>query len=121
MAELRDILYSVRITSTSGDMNIDVKGVSFDSRKANTGFLFVAVKGTQSDGHTFIDKAITLGAVVIVCEVLPESTNNSITYVTVKNTTVALGIICGNYYGNPSTKLKLVGVTGTNGKTTVAT
>lgn len=121
MAELRDILYNVRITSTVGDMNVDVKGVAFDSRKAEPGFAFVAVKGTQSDGHAFIDKAIVLGATVVICEQLPESTNNSITYVTVKDTTRALGIICGNFYGNPSKKLKLVGVTGTNGKTTVAT
>jgi UDP-N-acetylmuramoyl-L-alanyl-D-glutamate--2,6-diaminopimelate ligase len=121
MAELRDILYNVRITSTVGDMNIDVKGVAFDSRKAEPGFAFVAVKGTQADGHAFIDKAIVLGATVVICEQLPESINNSITYVTVKDTTRALGIICGNFYGNPSKKLKLVGVTGTNGKTTVAT
>jgi UDP-N-acetylmuramoyl-L-alanyl-D-glutamate--2,6-diaminopimelate ligase len=121
MAQLRDILYNVRITSTVGDMNIDVKGVAFDSRKAEPGFAFVAVKGTQSDGHAFIDKAIVLGAAVIVCEQLPESTNNSVTYVTVKDTALALGVICGNFYGNPSKKMKLVGVTGTNGKTTVAT
>ncbi len=121
MAELRDILYNVRITSTVGDMNLDVKGVAFDSRKAEPGFVFVAVRGTQADGHAFIDKAIVLGATVVVCEQLPESTNNSITYVTVKDTTLALGVICGNFFGNPSRKLKLVGVTGTNGKTTVAT
>jgi len=121
MAQVRDILYNVRITSTVGDMDIDVKGVAFDSRKVETGFLFVAIKGTQSDGHAFIDKAITLGAIIIICEALPEATNNSVTYVTVKDTAVALGIICGNFFGNPSRKLKLVGVTGTNGKTTVAT
>jgi UDP-N-acetylmuramoyl-L-alanyl-D-glutamate--2,6-diaminopimelate ligase len=121
MAELRDILYNVRITSTVGDMNIDVKGVAFDSRKAEPGFVFIAVRGTQADGHAFIDKAIVLGATVVVCEQLPESTNNSITYVTVKDTALALGVICGNFFGNPSRKLKLVGVTGTNGKTTVAT
>lgn len=121
MAELRDILYNVRITSTVGDMNVDVKGVAFDSRKAEAGFAFVAVRGTQADGHAFIDKAIALGATVVICEQLPESTNNSVTYVTVKDTALALGVICGNFYGNPSKKLKLVGVTGTNGKTTVAT
>lgn len=121
MAEIRDILYNVRITSTVGDMNIDIKGIAFDSRKAEPGFLFVAIKGTHADGHTFIDKAITLGAIAIVCEQLPESTNHLVTYVTVKDTTLALGVICGNFYGNPSKKLKLVGVTGTNGKTTIAT
>ncbi len=121
MSELRDILYNVRITSTSGDMNLEIKGVTFDSRKVGPGFLFVASKGTQSDGHAFIEKAITAGAIAIVCEVLPENFDERITYVTVKNSARSLGIICGNFYGNPSRKLKLVGVTGTNGKTTVAT
>ncbi len=121
MAAVRDILYNVRITSTVGDMDVDVKGIAFDSRKVEAGFLFVAVKGTQADGHAFIDKSITLGATVIVCNSLPEATNNSVTYVTVKDSALALGVICGNFYGNPSKKLKLVGVTGTNGKTTVAT
>lgn len=121
MAEIRDILYAVRITSTVGDMNLDVKGVAFDSRRVETGFLFVAIKGIQVDGHKFIDKAIELGAIVIVCEVLPESPNHLVTYVTVKETSQALGLICANFYGNPSRKLKLVGVTGTNGKTTVVT
>ncbi len=121
MAAVRDILYNVRITSTVGDMDVDVKGIAFDSRKVEPGFLFVAVKGTQADGHAFIDKSITLGATVIVCNSLPEATNNSVTYVTVKDSALALGVICGNFYGNPSKKLKLVGVTGTNGKTTVAT
>lgn len=121
MIELRDILYTVRITSTSGDMNVEVKGVAFDSRKVGQGFLFVAVKGTHSNGHDFIDDAIADGAVAVVCEGLPENINNAITYVTVKNTAHSLGIICDNFYGNPSKKLKLVGVTGTNGKTTVAT
>ena len=121
MAEVRDILYNVRITSTVGDMNVDVKGIAFDSRKVAPGFLFVAIKGTQSDGHTFIDKAIADGATIVACEILPESTNHLVTYVTVKNSATALGIICANFAGNPSKKLKLVGVTGTNGKTTVAT
>ncbi len=121
MAEIRDILYNVRITSTVGNMNVDVKGIAFDSRKVEAGFLFVAVKGTQADGHAFIDKAISLGAIVVVCIQLPESTNHLVTYVTVKDTSLALGTICSNFYGNPSKKLKLVGVTGTNGKTTVAT
>jgi UDP-N-acetylmuramoyl-L-alanyl-D-glutamate--2,6-diaminopimelate ligase len=121
MAELRDILYTVRITSTSGDMNVDVKGVAFDSRKVQPGFLFVAVKGTQSDGHAFIEKSIIAGAVAIVCEALPENIDERVTYVTVKNSAHSLGLISSNFYGNPSRKLKLIGVTGTNGKTTVAT
>lgn len=121
MAELRDILYGVRITATSGDMNLDIPGVHFDSRQIQPGYVFVAIKGAQVDGHEFIDKAITAGAVVIVAESLPESMVETVTYITVKNSASALGIIVGNFYGNPSKKLKLVGVTGTNGKTTVAT
>ena len=121
MAELKDILYKVHITSTSGNMSIEVKGICFDSRKVQPGFLFVAVKGTQSDGHTFIEKAVTLGAIAIVAEKLPELISDAITYVTVKDSAKAIGIIASNFYGNPSAKLKLVGVTGTNGKTTVAT
>lgn len=121
MAAVRDILYNVRITSTVGDMDVEVVGIAFDSRKVESRFLFVAIKGTQADGHAFIDKAITLGAIVIVCNNLPEATNSSVTYVTVKDSALALGVICGNFFGNPSRKLKLVGVTGTNGKTTIAT
>lgn len=121
MAELKDILYKVHITSTSGNMNVEVKGIAFDSRNVKPGFLFVAVKGTQSDGHTYIEKSVASGAVAIVCEKLPDATAEQITYVTVKESAKALGIIAGNFYGNPSAKLKLIGVTGTNGKTTVAT
>lgn len=121
MMELRDILYGVRITSTCGDMDRSVQGVAFDSRQVKPEFIFVALKGTKSDGHGFIEGAIRDGATTIVCEVLPEQVDSRITYITVKSTTKSLGIICGNFYGNPSRKLKLVGVTGTNGKTTVAT
>lgn len=119
--ELKDILYKVSLTSSFGNMNEEVKGICFDSRKAQPGFLFVAVKGTLSDGHQFIPKAIDLGAHIIVCEKLPDAVNEKLTYVTVKNSAHALGIIASNYYGNPSEKLKLVGVTGTNGKTTTVT
>jgi UDP-N-acetylmuramoyl-L-alanyl-D-glutamate--2,6-diaminopimelate ligase len=121
MAELKDILYKVSITSTSGDMNVEIRGVSFDSRKVKPGFLFVAVKGTQSDGHAFLDTAVSAGAVAIVCEKLPEAISDKTTYVTVKNSADSLGVIASNFYGNPSQRIKLVGVTGTNGKTTVAT
>lgn len=121
MAELKDILYKVHITSTSGNMNVDVKGICFDSRKVQPGFLFVAVKGTQLDGHVFIEKAITSGAIAIVAEKLPEIISDTITYVAVKDSSKALGVIASNFYGNPSARLKLIGVTGTNGKTTVAT
>jgi UDP-N-acetylmuramoyl-L-alanyl-D-glutamate--2,6-diaminopimelate ligase len=121
MAALRDILYNVRITSTSGEMDKEVAHIASDSRNIVTGCLFVAIKGTKSDGHDFIEKAITLGASIVVCEKLPEATYDKVTYVTVKSTVVAFGIMVGNFYGNPSKNLKLVGVTGTNGKTTVAT
>jgi UDP-N-acetylmuramoyl-L-alanyl-D-glutamate--2,6-diaminopimelate ligase len=121
MAELKDILYKVSITSASGDMNIAITGVSFDSRLAKSGSLFVAIKGTQSDGHLFISSAIALGAVAVVCEKLPDELAEKITYVTVKDSAHSLGIIASNFYGDPSTKIKLVGITGTNGKTTVAT
>jgi UDP-N-acetylmuramoyl-L-alanyl-D-glutamate--2,6-diaminopimelate ligase len=121
MAELKDILYRVSLTSTYGNMDVEVKGVCFDSRKVQPGFLFVAVKGTQSDGHEFISRAVDLGASAIVCEKLPDTIYEKTTYVTVKNSAQSLGIIAANFFGNPSQKLKLVGVTGTNGKTTVAT
>lgn len=121
MRELKDILYKVALTSSYGNMNVEVGGISFDSRKVQKDFIFAAVKGTLSDGHQFIQKAIDLGANVIVCEKMPETANEKITYVTVKDSAQALGIMSSNFYGNPSEKLKLVGVTGTNGKTTTVT
>jgi UDP-N-acetylmuramoyl-L-alanyl-D-glutamate--2,6-diaminopimelate ligase len=121
MHELKDILYKVSLTSSFGDMAQEVKGIAFDSRKVQPGFLFVAVKGTLSDGHEFIDKAIELGAHVVVCEKLPDTINEKVTYASVKDSAYALGVITSNFYGNPSGKLKLVGVTGTNGKTTTVT
>jgi UDP-N-acetylmuramoyl-L-alanyl-D-glutamate--2,6-diaminopimelate ligase len=102
-------------------MDVDVSGIAFDSRKVGDGTLFVAVKGTLSDGHAFISRAIESGARVIVCETLPDTIHESITFITVKNSAQALGIIASNFHGNPSTKVKLIGVTGTNGKTTTAT
>ncbi len=102
-------------------MSKDVSGICFDSRKAQAGFLFVAVKGLQSNGHEYISKATSAGATAVVCEILPDVILDHITYVTVKNSADALGIIASNYFGNPSEKVKLIGVTGTNGKTTVAT
>jgi UDP-N-acetylmuramoyl-L-alanyl-D-glutamate--2,6-diaminopimelate ligase len=121
MAELRDILYKVSLTATYGEMNREVTAVCSDSRKAQEGALFVAVRGTQADGHEYIQKAIDLGARVIVCEKLPDTIHEKNTYITVKDSAQALGIIAANFFGNPSQKLKLTGVTGTNGKTTVAT
>lgn len=121
MAELKDILYKVSLTSSYGNMSVAVNGVCFDSRKAKPGFLFVAVKGTLTDGHDYITTAIDAGATAVVCEKLPGVINEAVTYVTVKDSAQALGIIASNFYGNPSEKVKLTGVTGTNGKTTTAT
>ena len=102
-------------------MDIDVKGLTFDSRKVARGFVFVAVTGTVSDGHDFIAKAIDAGASAVVCERLPENINEKVTYVTVRSSAQALGIMASNFYGNPAEQLKLIGVTGTNGKTTTVT
>lgn len=121
MMELKDILYKVSLTSTYGVMNVRVAGIAFDSRKVAPGYLFVAVKGTVTDGHDYIGKAIQLGASVVVCETLPDTVNDEVTFVTVRNSAHALGIMASNFYGNPSRKLKLTGVTGTNGKTTTVT
>jgi UDP-N-acetylmuramoyl-L-alanyl-D-glutamate--2,6-diaminopimelate ligase len=121
VAELKDIVYKVSLTSSYGNMHVEVSNLCFDSRKVTPGTLFVAVRGTQSDGHAYVEKAVAQGAVAVVCERLPEMISETVTYVTVKSSAHALGIIAANFYGNPSDKLKLTGVTGTNGKTTTAT
>lgn len=121
MIELKNILYKVSLTSTYGDMGIEVEGICFDSRNVQPGFLFIAVKGTLSDGHDFINKAVESGARAVVCEHLPGNVEDNVTYVTVKNSAHALGVITSNFFGNPSARIKLVGITGTNGKTTTAT
>ncbi len=121
MMQLKDILYKTGINNVVGTMNVGVTDVCFDSRLAKEGSLFVAIKGLQSDGHNFIGQVISKGAVAIVCETLPAETHDGITYVQVQNSSSALVHIASNFYGNPSEKIKLVGVTGTNGKTTTAT
>lgn len=121
MAELRDILYKVSLVSASGDMTKDIKAVAFDSREVKEDSLFVAVQGTQVDGHKYISKAVSAGAIAVVCERLPEDISPDVTYVAVTDSARALGIVAANFYGNPSQEIKLVGVTGTNGKTTTAT
>jgi UDP-N-acetylmuramoyl-L-alanyl-D-glutamate--2,6-diaminopimelate ligase len=118
---LKDILYGVSLKKVIGSTESEVDAICFDSRKVAPGVLFVAVRGTESDGHAFIDKAINLGASAILCEELPLKINESVSYFLVENSAKALGIIASNFYDNPSAKLKLVGVTGTNGKTTIAT
>ncbi|MDB5192899.1 MAG: UDP-N-acetylmuramoylalanyl-D-glutamate--2,6-diaminopimelate ligase [Segetibacter sp.] len=121
MAKLQDILYNVRLQSVKGATNLEVKDIQIDSRKVTEGTVFVAIKGSLTDGHQFIKKAIELGAKSVVCEDMPAQLEEAVTYVQVKDTSEAVAYMAHHYYGEPSTKLKLVGVTGTNGKTTVAT
>ncbi len=120
MTALKDILYKVAIEAVKGTTDVSVGKIEFDSRKIVSDDVFVAIRGTVSNGHDFIEKAISLGAVAVVCEVVPETTHDGITYVQVEDTSLALAYMSANYYGDPSAKLKLVGVTGTNGKTTIA-
>lgn len=121
MQTLKDILYGVSLKSLTGNREEEVTGIAFDSRKVKKDFLFVAIKGLTVDGHNYIEKAIDLGAKVIVCESEPSSVNDDLTIVQTDNSAEALGIIAANFYGRPADKLKLVGITGTNGKTTCAT
>jgi UDP-N-acetylmuramoyl-L-alanyl-D-glutamate--2,6-diaminopimelate ligase len=117
---LKDILYKVSVNAVYGDTNVKVAQVDFDSRKIVKDSLFVAKKGTSVDGHLYIDKAISLGATTIICEQLPSYLEANITFIQVEDSNKTLAIIASNFYDNPSSKLKLIGVTGTNGKTTVA-
>jgi len=119
--QLQDLLYGVTIKELVGKTDREINALNFDSRKVGKDDVFFAIVGTLADGHQFIDQTITLGATVIVCENLPENPNAEVSYIKVDNTSVALGIMAGNYFGNPSAGLKLVGITGTNGKTTIAT
>lgn len=121
MTELKDILYKVTINSVVGSTSVQINTIDFDSRHMSHGDLFVAIKGTVSDGHQFIDTAIEKGAIAVVCETLPSNLQNGITYIEVESASKALAFMASNFYHNPSENLKLVGVTGTNGKTTVAT
>jgi len=118
---LSDILYKVKIRSVAGSTSVDVEDIQIDSRKVKEGAAFVAVRGGTADGHQFIEKAIGNGAAVIVCEEMPGNINNDIVYVQVENSAVAASLMADNFFGKPSEKIKLVGVTGTNGKTTIAT
>ncbi len=121
MAILKDILYKVALRSTVGDTSIEIASIAFDSRKVEKGTVFVAVSGTQVDGHQYIAQSIQQGAVAVVCERMPEEVQAGITYLEVEKSAEALGIMASNFYGNPSAKMKVVGITGTNGKTTVVT
>ncbi|TVZ23912.1 UDP-N-acetylmuramoylalanyl-D-glutamate--2,6-diaminopimelate ligase [Dokdonia sp. Hel_I_63] len=120
MILLKDILYKVTLETVVGNTAVAITNVYFDSRKVSLNDVFVAVRGTQSDGHDYIAKAVNQGALAIICEELPEQIVNGITYVKVADTSSALATIASNFYGNPSANLKLIGITGTNGKTTIA-
>lgn len=121
MKQLKDILYKTGIVEVIGSTNVSISSVCFDSRKVSKDCLFVAVKGTQSDGHDFIEQAVKSNALAIVCEIFPANIEKDVTYIRVNNSSVALAFIATNFYDNPSSQLKLIGVTGTNGKTTIAT
>ena len=121
MKLLSDILYKTRLDEIVGSTNVAISSVTFDSRKVKKDSLFIATRGTASDGHHYIELAIESGAVAIVCEDLPEKLKENITYVKVLDSSASLGYIACNFYDNPSEKLKLVGITGTNGKTTTVT
>ena len=119
--KLNKVLKNITPIKIVGNDNVEITGVNIDSRRIKAGHLFVAIRGTQVDGHQFIDKAIELGADAVLCEELPEKLSDHVTYVQVESTEDAVGKVATLFYGNPSHKLKLVGVTGTNGKTTIAT
>ncbi|MFD1062130.1 UDP-N-acetylmuramoyl-L-alanyl-D-glutamate--2,6-diaminopimelate ligase [Winogradskyella litorisediminis] len=120
MKLLKDILYKVKINAVSGNTSVSVNKIEFDSRKIESKDVFVALVGTLSDGHDYITKAINNGAIAIVCQKLPEKLEDNVTYIEVENSNEALAFMAANYYENPSENLKLVGTTGTNGKTTVS-
>ena len=119
--KLKALLENVPLLEVKGDMDKYIEGVSIDSRRAAANHLFVAVRGTQADGHRYIPKAIEQGATVVVCEEIPEEQTEGVTYLKVENSEQVVGQLASNFYGNPSSELRLVGVTGTNGKTTIAT
>lgn len=121
MTNLKQLIGNLECLQIIGSTDITIAEVQFDSRRVGNSSLFVAVKGTLTDGHLFINKAIGRGALAIVCEELPKEINDSVTYIQVSNSAIALALLAAEFYGHPSSKLKLVGITGTNGKTTVAT
>ncbi len=118
---LENLLRDICKVTVIGDENKEITGVNIDSRQVQEGHLFIAVKGTQTDGHSYINKAIENGAIAVVCQTLPEERHDGVTYVQVEDSEQIVGLIATTFYGNPTSKLRLVGVTGTNGKTTIAT
>ena len=119
--KLKDIIVNCNLQELQGNKDLDINKVSFDSREAAPGTLFFAVKGTQTDGHAYIESALDKGASAIVCEKMPQALREGVTYIRVDDSGYVLGVAAANFYGNPSKSLKLTGVTGTNGKTTIAT
>ena len=120
MKQLNELLVNVRVLNTI-ELNPEVTALEYDSRKVAPGYCFFAVVGTASDGHNYIDSAIEKGAVAIVCQHLPENIREGVAYIVVEDSNIAMAQMAAAYYDNPSRELKLVGVTGTNGKTTTAT
>lgn len=121
MANLKDILYGISLVAIHGEREKEITGIAFDSRKVKKGFLFIAVKGLTVDGHNYISQAISSGAGSVLCEDFPNELDNTITYIQTDDSQRSLGIVASNFYKNPSGKLQLIGITGTNGKTTTAT
>ena len=121
MKLLKDLIYGIRLKEVIGSTQIAIEHICYDSRKSAKNALFIAVPGTQVDGHLFIDKAIELGAIAVVCERLPDRIQEGIHYVQTSDSAFALSAVASNWYGNPSKKMKVIGVTGTNGKTTITT
>lgn len=119
--KLENILKVVNVLNLKGNADLEIEGIHMDSRMVKKGFMFVAVKGTQADGHNYISKAIENGATAVVCEQLPEKLDEHVTYIQLHDTEEAVGKLATTFYGNPTSKLDLIGVTGTNGKTTIAT
>ncbi len=120
MITLKDILYKVAIEAVKGSTEIAIEKMDFDSRKIANNDVFIAIRGAVSDGHEFIEKAINNGAIAIICDTFPDTIQAGITYVQVKDTNKAMAFMAANYFDNPSKNLKLIGITGTNGKTTIA-
>ncbi|MDO4215421.1 MAG: UDP-N-acetylmuramoyl-L-alanyl-D-glutamate--2,6-diaminopimelate ligase, partial [Bacteroidales bacterium] len=119
--KLKEILAKITPTQIVGNEEVEISGINIDSRQIKEGHLFVAVKGTQADGHNYIGKAIENGAVAVICETIPENAPQNVVFVVVADSEDAVGKVATQFYGDPTSKLDLVGVTGTNGKTTIAT